>query len=396
MSGRVVAPGTRRTSVLVNLTWLVPGVVGGSEQSTTNALRAVLADPSTDVDIRLAVLRPFLDAHPDLASALPCEVLELDGSDKMRRVIAEQSWLALVARRSGAQVVHHAGGVVPLVHPGRVVVTIHDLQPLDLAQNFSVLKRNYIRTMVGRSARSAEVVCVPSEFTRRRVVELLRVDPGRVHIVPWSVPAPPDAAAPAASGSSGTPARGDVVPYLLYPAITYAHKNHLMLLEAFALVAAATPEIRLVLTGGAGPLEGEVAAKVQSLGLSDRVERTGRVSDAELDDWFDSALAVVVPSTYEGFGLPVLEAMSRGLPVVAARAGALLEVARVEDLVAPDDVTAWASAMQAVVESSGSERAARVAAGRALAAAFTPQRTATALLDAYRRAAHGASATSEP
>ena len=81
-----------RTRVLVNLSWLVPGVVGGSEDSLTGALRAVRGQPIDDLDLHLAVLRPFLDAHPDLADAYECSVLELDGRDKVRRVLAEQTW----------------------------------------------------------------------------------------------------------------------------------------------------------------------------------------------------------------------------------------------------------------------------------------------------------------
>lgn len=377
------------TSVLVNLTWLVPGVVGGSERATTDALRAVLECGPNDVDLRLAVLRPFLAAHPDLAAALPCEVLDLDGSAKLRRVVAEQTWLAMVARRTGAQVVHHAGGVVPILHPGRVVVTIHDLQPLDLPSNFSVAKRIYIRTMVGRSARTADVVCVPSGFTRSRVLDLLAVSPSRVRVVPWSVPPhdldPDPATVPDKSEvHAGASADG---PYFLYPAITYPHKNHMVLIEAFARVAATSPDVHLVLTGGEGPVEHEVTDRVRALGLGARVRRTGRVSSVELDRWYEHAAAVVVPSRYEGFGLPALEAMARGCPVIASRAGSLPEFVRAEDLVDPDDVTAWANAMQAVLSMDGSERSARIAAGLARALEFTPERTASALLDSYRQAA---------
>jgi glycosyltransferase involved in cell wall biosynthesis len=376
-------PRSEPTRVLVNLTWLVPGVVGGSEESLTDTLRAVSAADPTDLQLRLAVLAPFVDAHRDLAETFDCSVLRLDGRNKALRVLAEQTWLAREARRCAASVVHHAGGVVPLVHPGAAVLTIQDLQPLDLPENFSTAKRAYIRTMVGRSARAAAVVQVPSEFSRERVVELLGVDPARVAVVPWFP-------RPVGDAPSGTPAEPEVEgAFLLYPAITYPHKNHRLLLDAFAIVAARSAGVRLVLTGGEGSCEGEVRRRLDEPDLRGRVVRTGRLPRARLEALYRSAAAVVVPSRYEGFGLPVLEAMSRGCPVIVSAAGSLPEVARSEDLVDPDDVEAWSAAMECVLTESEAQRAERVTAGRRLAARFTPAATAAGLIDAYRRAAPG-------
>lgn len=369
-----------RTTVLVNLLWLVPGVVGGSEESVTDALRAVAAADPTDLELRLAVLAPFAEAHPDLAAAFPTVVSELDGSDKARRVLAEQTWLARETRRWGADVVHHAGGTVPFVHPGAVVLTIQDLQPLDMPRNFSVVKRTYLRLMLGRSARTAAVVVVPSEFTRQRVVELLGVSPERVRVVPWAPRPAPD---PAPSGLvEGVPDG----PFLLYPAITYPHKNHLTLLDAFARLEGPASQARLVLTGGSASMEPSVLARIDELGLGERVLRTGRVDQARLEALYAAATAVVVPSRYEGFGLPALEAMARGCPVVVARSGSLPEVARSEDLVEPDDVTAWAAAMQSVLTLTDRARSDRVGAGRRVVERFSPERTAAGLIEAYRAA----------
>ncbi|MDQ2677156.1 MAG: glycosyltransferase family 4 protein [Actinomycetota bacterium] len=386
----------------MNLLWLVPGVVGGSEDSVTGALRAVAALDEPDLDLRLAVLESFPSAHPDLAAAFTCEVNDLSGANKVRRVLAEQTWLARMARRTDAQVVHHAGGVAPLVSPARNVLTIHDLQPLDLPANFTRTKRAYISSMVGRSARGAEVVCVPSEFTRSRVVDLLGVAPERVRVVPWFVEGVRGAAAGGAvDGRVGGAVDGAVSravsgavdpevpsgPYFLYPAITYPHKQHVLLVDAFAIVARADPSVTLVLTGGEGPSEAAVRDRIASHGLGHRVLRAGRVSRDHLEALYAGAAAVTVPSNYEGFGLPALEAMVRGRPVLAAAAGSLPEVVAPDSLVDPVDVTAWADAMQSVLQLSTQERAARIALGHELAARFSPHRTATDLLSAYRRAA---------
>lgn len=375
------------TRVLVNLLWLVPGVVGGSEESTTDALRAVAdaldaQDASARIDLHLAVLLPFADAHPDLAARFPLHVLDQDGRDKRRRVLAEQTWLPATTRAIGAEVVHHAGGVLPLRHPARSVLTVHDLQPLDMPANFRMSKRIYIRSMAGRSVRGTDVLTAPSDFTRDRLVAVLGASPERIEVVPWWV-APHTA--PVAEPFPLPPGLGDD-PYFLYPAITYPHKQHVVLLEAFALLARSHPEVRLVLTGGAASAEADVQARMRRADLDGRVLRTGRVPSEQLESLFAAATAVAVPSCYEGFGLPVLEAMVRGVPVIAAAAGSLPEVARSADLVAADDVDAWAAALGAVLSESPADRAQRIAAGHARAARFTPERTATGLLRAYRRA----------
>lgn len=396
------------TRVLVNLLWLVPGVVGGSEESTTDALRAVAdalgAGESTasrsgrgkQIEVHLAVLEQFADAHADLAERFQTHVLDQDGRDKRRRVVAEQTWLASLTRAISADVVHHAGGVLPLRHPGRTVLTVHDLQPLDLPRNFRALKRTYITTMIGRSARAADVVSVPSRFTRDRVVDLLGVGADDVLVVPWWVAPPTPPAPPAPSGpadGSGAGAGFPLPPWLgsdpfvLYPAITYPHKNHLTLLDAFAEVARTHPDLRLVLTGGVASAEADVQLRLRRADLDGRVLRTGRVPVEQLESLFAASSVVVVPSLYEGFGLPVLEAMVRGAPVLAADAGSLPEVARPEDLVGPNDVAGWAAAIAAVVDEDPGARADRIRAGRERASLFTPERTANALLDVYHRAA---------
>lgn len=379
--------------VLVNLLWMVPGVVGGSEESITEALRAVADSEAQGLDIRLAVLSSFDRFHPDLSKAFATEVSAIDGASKPRRVLEEHLWLTRTARRTGADVVHHAGGTVPFVHPGQCVLTIHDLQPLDMPENFSLPKRTYLSAMLARSARSAAVIQVPSEFTGQRVVHLLGVDPDAIRVVPWSVrhlaPRPTVAGVAGSLGSSIREAVGGR-PFMLYPAITYPHKNHRVLLEAFATVP---DEAVLVLTGGEGPCEAQVRSRIARSDLAGRVIRLGRVPTRDLETLFAEATALVFPSRYEGFGLPVLEAMLAGVPVVAADAGSLPEVAGAGELVDPDDVTGWSNAVQAVLNLSTVERRDRVEAGRREAERFSAERTAAGLIDVYRRAEGGAPGT---
>ncbi len=393
--------------VLVNLTWLVPGVVGGSEESTTDAIRAVLEhEPS--VEPTLAVLRGFAAAHPDLADACRNEVLDSTGANKAARVFAEQTWLARRTRELSPDLVHHAGGVLPLRHPGRTSLTIHDLQPLEMPENFSLAKRQYLRLMLRRSAHGADGICVPSEFTAGRVCELLGVESARVDVVPWSVVALDRVAVdlgpnPAArTDGEATGVAGDSAGTLfLYPAITYPHKNHRVLLDGFARYRQTNPEARLVLAGGPGASDEEVDRRCARPDLAGSVGRPGRVSSAEMERLYRRATAVLVPSRYEGFGLPALEAMGRGVPLVVSDAGSLPEVVATSAgwatpvaPVSPDDPAAWASAMETVAALD--ERARAEVASREVeaAAAFTPRRTAAALAGAWRRAAGRPGSTS--
>jgi alpha-1,3-rhamnosyl/mannosyltransferase len=172
-------------------------------------------------------------------------------------------------------------------------------------------------------------------------------------------------------------------PFFLYPAITYTHKNHATLLDAVALLRRDRPDVRLVLTGGSGDAEESVRARITGLGLGDAVLRVGRVPRPVLDWLIDHAAAVVFPSTFEGFGLPVIEAMASGCPVIAANATALPEVLDGAGvLVAPQDPNAWRDAMAAQL---GSSRAAAAAAGRARAARFAHQPIAPEQHAVYRR-----------
>ena len=171
---------------------------------------------------------------------------------------------------------------------------------------------------------------------------------------------------------------------MLYPAATYPHKNHGLLIAAHAAVWARHGEPLLVLTGAAGRAHSVVAEQaVRTAG----VVHLGWVDGTRLASLIATAVAVAFPSRYEGFGLPVLEAMAAGTPVIAAAATALPEV--VGDgglLVDPDDLDGWIDALLEV-RTGSSDVAGRVARGLARAAHFAPERVATSLVDAWKRAA---------
>lgn len=365
----------------VNLLWLVPGAVGGSEQSTLATLRALRDLDPVDLDLRLFVLEPFVAAHPDVVEAFPTEVLPASGRSRLVRVAGEATWLA--ARTRCLDLVHHAGGTAPLVRSAPYALTVHDLQPLERQATHGRLKRAYLRVVLPRSVRGARAVAVPSEFVRRSVLELLDASPERVTTIAHGVEALPT------TPTSATEVRhryGLTGPIILYPAVTYPHKNHEILVEAFARVRSDHPDAQMVLTGGEGSCEVALRAQVLRLGLQDHVRRLGRVSDADLAGLYAAATVVAVPSRYEGFGLPAAEAMAAGVALVAAESTALPEV--VGDaglLVGPDDPMAWAEAIARLM-GDGRERARLVELGRERVRRYTWRANAEAFADLYRLA----------
>jgi alpha-1,3-rhamnosyl/mannosyltransferase len=373
----------------VNLLWLVPGVVGGSEEYTTRLLRALAEAPgSDDLHLTLFTLRSFAAAHPDLVAHYPTVSVDLDGSNRARRVSVESTWLPRQAKARRIDLLHHAGGVVPPGRPVRSIpsaLTIHDLQPLEAPENFGTIKRRWLTAMIPRSARVARRIFTPSDPASASVVRTLGIPAERVMTVPHGVVPPEVVSADRIAAVRERYRLGRRV--VLYPAIPYPHKDHVTLVRAFARIAPDRPDLTLVLSGGTWSTEADLAAAIRQSGVGDQVRRTGRVSWDDLHAFYAAATVVAVPSRFEGFGAPALEAMAAGVPVVAADATALpWTVGDGGLLVEPGDVEAWAKALATVVDDPAEQERLQIA-GRAQAATFTWDRAGAALADGYRRAA---------
>ena len=374
----------------VNLLWLVPGVVGGSEEYTVRLLHGLADLALPDVDVELFALDDLRRAHPDLVARFPTHTIGLRGRAKALRVAAETTWLPVEVRRRHLDVIHHPGGVVPLFTGGAaVVLTVHDLQPLDHPENFSRVKVAWLRAMLPRSIRAAEIVLTPSRWAAEQVEGRFGLATGQVRTVrhglePASFKRVAEDEVERVRATYRLPAR-----WIAYPVITYPHKNHVTLIEAFTALVGGRSDVDLVLTGGEGPAEPAVRAAIASSGVADRIHRVGRVARDDLDALLAGAAVVAFPSRYEGFGVGVLEAMARGVPVVVADSTALPEVVGdAATLVGADDVAGWAEAVAAVLDDPGLARR-RSQAGRAQAVTFTNWAAADELVDAYRAETRG-------
>jgi alpha-1,3-rhamnosyl/mannosyltransferase len=372
----------------VNLLYLVPGVVGGTEEYAVRMLQAVAANPDDDLELVLFARDSFAAAYPAVVSAFETKTVALP-ANRALRVAAESTWLPRASR--GLDAMHHFGGRVPAFGSARSAVTVHDLQPLHFPERFSPVKRRFLAYSLPRSVRKAQLVVSVSEWVRQSIIETLGIPEDR--IVAVSAPCEPleRASLVTAERVDALPAAlrrialaGD--PFFIYPVITYAHKNHRTLVEAFAPVARTHPSVRLVLTGGVGPAEPEVAGLIQRLRLDDRVVRTGRIDRAQLDTMLALARALVFPSTYEGFGLPVIEALRVGCPPIVADATALPEaVGGAGVLVEPLSVEAWSEALETALSWDAARRAELVAAGARRLEELLPARVAPQWQQLHRR-----------
>jgi len=364
---------TSPQSVLVNMLWCVPGKVGGSEEYLVRQLLGLAELPQPQWRPTVAVARGLAEAHPELAAVAQVVEPHFDSHSRARRIAGEITWLRRHSRE--AALVHHGGGTAPLMAHRPYVLTIHDLQFRTYPEYFSRLKRAYLAAVIPTSARRATVVAVPSDYVRDCVVSAYGVPEERVMVVPHGIE---PALANEVSDAADLRERyglGDG-PIIVYPAVTHPHKHHEFLL-AMMRDHWTDPDLRLVLTGGAGTAEPVVAACTDP-----RVLRLGRVPAADRNGLLAMAEAMVFPSKYEGFGAPLIEAMTLGAPVICSDATCMPQIVGEAGLVRPLQPDAWAGALAEVAARRGE----LVAAGHRRAHDFTSRASGAALAAVYARA----------
>lgn len=272
---------------------------------------------------------------------------------------------------------------VPTVHMP-TVVSLHDVQHHDLPENFSSGARLWRSLYYDGPARRATLVVTLSEYSRNRIIETLDVEPQRVVVIPLAVDhrrfrPEPDARDDEWLAPLELPER-----FVFFPATLWPHKNHMGLLDSLARVA--DDSVHLVLCGASFGRLDEVLAMADRRGIGHRVKHLGLIPDAALPAVYRRAKAVVFPSTYEGFGIPPLEAMASGCPVASTLAGPLAEVCGDAALaLQTDDPDQMAGAIERVIDDQPL-RARLRAAGFAQAREFSWARVADAHVAAYDRA----------
>ncbi len=363
----------------------VRGARTGTEHYSANLLRELtLSEAARQHDFSCYVNSREADPQTLFGFPFPAEF-------RLRSIPFPRLWTHLrlsaeMVRRS-PRVLFVPAHVVPPLHPRRTVVTIHDLGYLYYPEAHTRFARWYLHLSTRWSVRAARRIIAVSAATARDLQTRYRVPGRKIRVVLHGVDAafqrvsdPAQLAEVAARYGLDGPA-----PYLLFVGTLQPRKNLGLLIEAFAGLRArwepnAGPPPILALGGKKGWLYDTLFAQVARLGLGDAVRFLGYVADGDLPALISGAAAVTLPSLYEGFGLPALEALACGAPLLAANASSLPEVTgEAALLLDPHDPAAWTAALLRVL-TTPAMRADLAERGPARAAAFTWARCAAETL----------------
>jgi glycosyltransferase involved in cell wall biosynthesis len=310
--------------------------------------------------------------------------------NKPARVAAELTWLPWRARRDRIELIHSLGTTSPPWSPVPSVVTVLDVIYHHFPETFPRAAQLGLRLVVPAGAKRAQRVLAISEAGRRETAETLKIDPDRIQAIHLGFgfggvepEVTPEAELRERHGL------GDA-PLVLTVSSSLRHKNLDRLLQAIARLEG-NENARLVVVGHAGRDQGALRERAAALGIGERVVFTGWIEDADLEGFYAAASVFVYPTLMEGFGMPVLEAMRREVPVACSNLSALPEIAGdAAEYFDPYDVESIAAALRRLLESP-ERRAELVALGRTQCRRFSWEETARETLAVYREVLAGAS-----
>lgn len=368
----------------LNLIYLVPGATGGTEVVARELLPALIAAAGDDVRFTAFVNREAAAAGPAPWNELMESVtVPVNATNRVEWVRGEQQHLPGLAQRAGVDLVHSLANTGPWRGRFRRVVTIHDLIHRFYPDTHGSIKGKGMALLVPMAIRRSHRLMADSGATAEDLVRELKVSRDKIDVVPLGVGTTARATPVSAAELRARHGLGER-PVVLTVAAKRPHKNLPRLLEALALIPAERRPL-LVAPGYGTFHDDELTALIARLGIADDVRLLGWVDDGELEGLYAAAGLFVLPSLYEGFGLPVLEAMARGVPVACSDRGSLREIAGDAALVFdPEQPQSIADAIERLLTDDA--LAARLRdAGRAHAAGFTWAHTAKLTLDAYAK-----------
>jgi len=366
---------------------LVYGQYSGVQRTILHQARALLAAGGHEyvfLALQDVPLEDELGAGDSRVVRVPVRA-----GQRLQRIWWEQAALPGVLAREGVDLLYAPGYLTSLRWRGPAVVFVHDTIALSHPQLCTGSNALNYRLLLPPSARHATRVAVPSYASKRDTAHFCRVAPERIDVVPHGVVPP---AEPGAAARQAVPAHyGITPPYLLAVSTIEPKKNFDSLIRWFGAWKRQGIPHRLVIAGKWGWGTGPVRAALAAAPFPREIVLTGYVPQAELPSLMAGADLLLMPSRYEGFGLPALEAMALGVPVAVSDQGALPEAVGPAGVVLPLRDSRWESEIPALLRRPD-RLSALATAGRAWAAAHTWQRAAEGLLESFERAARARSA----
>lgn len=366
----------RPLQIGVNALYLIPGQVGGTEIYLRQLLEAL-----SEIDGRNAYfVFTNRETGPELAPATPnftAVRVPVRASFRPARIVWEQTFLPLEAAARQIDVLLNAGFTAPMVCGCPQVTVFHDLQHKRHPEYFRWFDLPFWRFLLFWSAHLATILIADSEATRADMEHFYRLPRAKIRVAPLGV----ERKFFEIAGSRSPE------PFLLSVSTLHPHKNLDRLLRAFAQFRRRRPEFRLVIAGLRGFDAPNLEKAREALGLAEAVEFTGWIPRDKLYELYARAHAFVYPSTFEGFGLPVLEAMAAGVPAACSRIEPLASTAG--DAVLMFDPADDTALLDAIIRLTTDEklRARLTASGRERAHLFSWTRTAQQTLAALTEAA---------
>jgi glycosyltransferase involved in cell wall biosynthesis len=366
----------------LNVVFLVPGETGGMEVYARELIPRLAALPGLEL-VALVNREAASERDAPWGRDVPMEVVPVHARNRVEWVRGEQQHVPRLAARARCDVLHSLASTAPLRGPTPRVTTIHDLNYKFVPEAHFGVRGLGMRLLVPAAARRSRRIIVPSESTRRDLANHLRVPWGKIDVVQ-------EAGAPVASAAADTAVLRARLglgerPVVLSVSAKRPHKNLARLIGAVGGIPAERRPV-LVIPGYPTPYEADLRAEAAAAGAAADVVFCAWLEPGELEGLYALAACVVFPSLYEGFGLPVLEAMVRGVPVASSDRSSMPEVAGDAALLFdPTDETAIRAAIERLIGDPAEADRLR-AAGRERAARFTWERTAELTVACYRRA----------
>lgn len=300
------------------------------------------------------------------------------------RLIWEQISFPMLANNQRLDLLHSLHYTMPVAYPGRTVVTFHDMTFFLYPHHHTLPKRFFFRFFIRLSARKAVALIADSESTRQDTIRLVGVSPGKIFTAPLGVTQefrqiPDKTIHQQVRQKYQLPEH-----FMLFVGTIEPRKNLPILLQAYASVADQMQHHHLVVVGPKGWMVEAISRQTGQLSISDKVNFTGYVEQDDLPLIYNLADVFIYPSAYEGFGLPVLEAMACGTPVITSNVSSMPEiVGEAGVLIAPNNTHALAQAMVELINDPIARQRLSIK-GQERAAAFSWKRTAEKTIAVYR------------